>query len=164
MNEASPTSKNEVERLKTVLRQAIHKASEEFGGFHPIVTFMEEGLGSPPEMVAKPPEDITAVCGNCEEAHHVLSAAGIADGDLAEKIDDLIAERDLAVEQLQQLSKLQPLDLRRLLERETSARQGKGYCCRCDARHDRVYCPDCGLKLIAAELQFPENGSPELKP
>lgn len=42
-------------------------------------------------------------CGNCAEAHNVLTAAGIADGDLAEKIDDLVAERDAALEALRRI-------------------------------------------------------------
>lgn len=36
-------------------------------------------------------------CETCVEAHRLLSAAGIADGDLLEKIEDLIAERDAAI-------------------------------------------------------------------
>lgn len=30
------------------------------------------------------------------------------------------------------------------------------YCRRCDAKHHRAYCPDCGLKLIPADLIPPE--------
>ena len=47
--------------------------------------------------------DASVGCGNCVEAHEVLSRAGIADGDLAEKIDDLVAERDAALEALQRI-------------------------------------------------------------
>jgi len=62
----------------------------------PTVTELEQVLA--PEKAMEPTE-VTG-CGNCVEAHHVLSAAGIADGDLAEKIDDLVAERDAALEAL----------------------------------------------------------------
>lgn len=41
---------------------------------------------------------------------------------------------------------------------EKSALLPGGYCRRCAAQHQRVYCPDCGLKLIPAERR-PEETS-----
>lgn len=35
----------------------------------------------------------------------------------------------------------------------TEKTPGKGYCRRCDTRHHRVYCPDCGLKLFPATAE-----------
>lgn len=38
----------EIERLRTALRQLAHKAGEELGGFHSIVTFAEDALANLP--------------------------------------------------------------------------------------------------------------------
>jgi regulator of replication initiation timing len=48
----------EIERLRTALRQLAHKAGEELGGFHSLVTFAEEALGNEP-TAHEPSEPLT---------------------------------------------------------------------------------------------------------
>lgn len=41
---AAPVIRPSNERVRTALRQLVHRASEELGGFHPVVTLAEEIL------------------------------------------------------------------------------------------------------------------------
>jgi tRNA C32,U32 (ribose-2'-O)-methylase TrmJ len=60
--EQNKTQADEIERLRTVLRQLAHKAGEELGGFHSIVTFAEEAIeGTSHETVRADTEDMANI-------------------------------------------------------------------------------------------------------
>lgn len=65
------------------------------------------------------------------------------------KVADLIKAQAEEIELLKRTYN-QLFDAYKTLESKPDETTGKGYCRRCNTRHNRLYCPDCGLWLIPA--------------